>query len=109
MKKEDWKKIRICFDVEGVLCDNTDLSIPYSERKPYPFVSERLKKYKERNIEIVLQTARYMVRCDGDQAKATQQGLSELKNWCAKWDVPYDEIYFGKVAVNIFVDDKGVR
>lgn len=100
------KEIRICFDVDGVLCDDSDLSIEYPDREPYEFVSKKLHNLKKDGIIIYIMTARYMVRCDGDQQKATQRGLWELKDWLKKWDIPYDFIYLGKPPCDLFVDDK---
>ncbi len=99
--------MRITFDVDGVLADNRDESIPYAERLPYPGVAERLKAMVDAGLVVIIQTARYMRKCDGDQDAAHAAGYRELETWLAKWSIPYHELYFGKASSDLFVDDRG--
>ena len=64
--------IPVVFDIDGVICENG--SVDYSQAKPYPHAIEIINKlYDERDergrrvFDIRLQTARYMLRCHGDQ------------------------------------------
>jgi nucleoside 2-deoxyribosyltransferase len=102
-------KLRVCFDVDGVLCDDSDPKVPYARRPPYPFARECLQRLRACGHTIVLQTARYMGKCDGDQQKAREAGLLELRTWCRDNDIPHDEIYFGKAAAHVYFDDRGGR
>lgn len=99
----------LCFDVDGVLCDDRNPTVAYRDRVPYPWVARKLRQLREAGWKIVLQTARYMVRCYGDQAKAHEMGYEELRSWCEEHQIPYDAIYFGKAASAAYFDDKACR
>ena len=99
---------RIGIDVDGVLArDNDDK--PYHERIPYPWIVELLTFLKEQGHYLIIHTSRYMYRVQGDRDKATEMGLQELKDWLTKYKIPYDEVYMGKIAVDVFIDDKSCR
>ena len=38
-----------------------------------------------------------------------EEVIAEISSFCAKWDVPYDEIMVGKPWAAMYVDDKGLR
>lgn len=99
----------LCFDVDGVLCDDRDQSVPYGHRKPYPWVADTLGKLKAAGHTIRIQTARYMARFDGNQKKANEYGYAELVFWLLDNSIPYDEVYMGKCSANIYFDDRGCR
>lgn len=98
----------LCFDVDGVIADHTG-NLPYADRRPYPFAAERLRRLREMGYSITLLTARYMRRAGGDAAAATALGYQELKDWCDRHGVPYDNILLGKPAAKVFVDDRAFR
>jgi capsule biosynthesis phosphatase len=97
---------RLCFDVDGVTAKG---GFPYDKCVPYDGVVERIKKLKAAGHTIIFQTARYMAKCDGDQAKARLRGYQELKWWLQENDIPFDEIYFGKASADMYSDDRGCR
>jgi capsule biosynthesis phosphatase len=98
--------LRICFDVDGVL---TVIDGEYGNREPYLQTIEIIRKLKAAGHIICIQTARYMFKRNGSQEEADQYGRSELAAWLEKYNVPYDELYFGKVPADIYVDDRGCR
>ena len=101
--------LSICFDVDGVLCDDSDSNIPYAKRKPYPWVSEVLHNIKTAGHTIKIQTARYMNKFDGNQLKAIEHGKSELIFWLKEHNIPFDEVYLGKAGADYYLDDKAFR
>ena len=101
--------MRICFDVDGVLADPGDPWRPYHLRDPYPWVSEKLWGLSNQGHIIILQTARYMGKRDGNQSLAHAEGYVELIDWCYKHNIPHDEIYLGKASADLYVDDRGCR
>lgn len=100
--------MRICIDIDGVVADPGDPWRPYHEREPYPHAVEYVRKLRERGAVIVFQTARYMGRCEGNQARAHDKGYSELVGWLDKHGIPYDEVYLGKVSADYYLDDRAV-
>jgi len=99
----------VCFDVDGVLCDHRDQSIPYEERPPYPKAVAILQALKAAGCRLHIQTARYMQKHDGNQGKARDSGWMELRWWLDKHAIPYDEVYMGKASAHIYADDRGCR
>lgn len=99
----------IVFDVDGVLCDDRDPSVPYADRKPYPWVAATLTALRAAGHTIVVQTARYMKKFDGDQRRAAQYGGQELRWWLREHGIPFDEAYLGKASGHIYADDRGCR
>jgi hypothetical protein len=84
-----------------------DESIPYADRKPYPWAAHVLSRLKAMGYKIILQTARYMHKCAGDEVQAAHRGYFELQKWAEANDIPYDELRFGKGSAQIYSDDKG--
>lgn len=101
--------LRICFDVDGVICDNHDPSTPYAKRDEYPWVADVFRQLQEAGHLIIIQTARYMKQTQGDQEEAFSRGFRELRKWLMDHTIPYDEIYLGKASADIYVDDRGCR
>ncbi len=99
--------MRITFDVDGVICDDRDPSLPYAQRPPYPGVAERLKKLADSGLVIILATARYMRTHGGDQDAAHAAGFRELVSWLARHGIPYHELYLGKPSSHLYCDDRG--
>ena len=66
------------------------------------------KKAYNKGFYIIIYTARYMGRCNGNLTKVKKQikplTLKQLKNWGVK----YHKIYFGKPSFDLFVDDKSL-
>lgn len=101
--------LRICFDVDGVLCDDKDPSIPYAERPPYNWVAHALAALRQAGHTIVVQTARYMARHRGNQWRAAEAGYGELYLWLRRHGIHFDEVYFGKASADVYADDRGCR
>lgn len=105
----DLPPLAICFDVDGVLCDDRDQTLRYADRPAYPWVSRTLHALKAAGHTIRIQTARYMQKFDGDQKRALENGGFELRWWLRENDIPFDEVYLGKCSANLYVDDRGCR
>ena len=100
---------RIVIDVDGVLADDSDPEVEYANREAYPFAVEFVKKLKEAGHKIIIQTARYMMKYDGNQENAKYHGIFELRCWLQKYDIPYDEIYMGKASGSYYLDDRAIK
>jgi hypothetical protein len=101
--------LRICFDVDGVLCKDDNRELPYGERAPYEWVASTLLLLKEAGHTLVLNTARYMAKCHGDAEKASRGGWYEAMTWLKFHGIPFDELYLGKPSAHIYVDDRACR
>lgn len=97
--------MRICFDLDNTLCTGT----PYEEARPYPWVSKYLKELKSEGHTVIIHTARKMSTYNGNIGMVNKAICFLTLKQLEEWDFIYDEIYFGKPAADIYVDDKGLR
>jgi uncharacterized HAD superfamily protein len=65
--------------------------------KPNLPMIELAKNYKEDGFEVIILTGR------------PESTRKTTKEWLQKYNIPYDEIYFGKPSADYYVDDKGYR
>ena len=98
------KKKIICFDIDGIICNT--IKGNYIEAKPIKKNIILINKLFKKNYKIILFTARFMGRCNGNIDLATKKAkmltLAQLK----KWKVNYDDIFFGKPSYDLIIDDK---
>lgn len=105
--------IDLVFDIDGVIANTEENK--YHDSVGFDFAIETLHElYNAQNqgnrmFTIALQTARYMKRENGHQTKAKNRGWKELKEWLKLYEVPYDSVYMGKAAGDLYIDDKGCR
>lgn len=89
-------KLTYCFDIDGTICSKTNGD--YGEAEPYLDRISHLKQLYEAGNTILLFTARGSTTGIDWEATTRQQ--------LETWDVPFDELRFGKPYADIFVDDK---
>lgn len=100
------------FDVDGTLCPIKGEDESYADLVPYAVMVEKLREYKAQGARIVLYTSRNMRTYKGDLSLILEHTKPELEAWLAKWDIPYDEIVYGKFWPGhrgLYVDDRAVR
>ncbi len=100
------------FDVDGTICPIKKKEERYEDLVPYKEIVDRIREYKEKGARIVLYTSRNMNSYKGDLALIHKNTEPVLREWLKKWDIPYDEIVFGKVwpgHKGFYVDDRTVR
>lgn len=101
--------MRICIDVDGVLCTLRGPDREYAELEPMPGAPEGMRALKAAGHYLILATARHMKTCEGNVGLVVKrQGLTLLQ-WLEKHDIPYDEIWFGKPWADVYLDDNAVR
>ena len=97
----------ICFDIDNVIC-KTNLTKDYSKSVPIKKNIKFINKAYNNGYYIILYTARYMGRCNGNLRKVNKLikplTLKQLENWKVK----YHKIYFGKPSFDLFIDDKSL-
>ena len=101
--------MRICIDVDGVICELRILGEAYDNLKPISGAVEKIKSLKAAGHNIILYTARHMETCGGNVGKVLSlQGATTL-GWLTKHEIEYDEIYFGKPYADVYIDDNALR
>lgn len=101
--------MRICIDLDGVISNLKKDDENYKDVKPKRGAVKKIKSLKKRGHLIIIYTARHMKTCNGNMSKVISKiGLTTL-NWLKKYEIPYDEIYFGKPWAHIYIDDNALR
>lgn len=102
----------IILDIDGTLCPIKSDHQKYEDLRPIPEILEKLREYKERGFYVVLYTARNMRTYDGNIGKIMANTAKVILDWLDNYNVPYDEIHFGKPWTGkggFYVDDKAIR
>ncbi len=101
--------MRICIDLDGVICQLRKPGESYQDLQPVPGAVEKLRELKAAGHYLIICTARHMKTCEGNvgQVIARQGGVTI--EWLRRFDVPYDELHFGKPHAQIYIDDNALR
>lgn len=100
------------FDIDGTLCPIKQKEEKYEDLIPYPEMIEKIRYYKENGARIILYTSRNMNTYKGNLGLINKNTAPVLTKWLKKWDIPYDEIVYGKLwpgHKGFYVDDRTVR
>ena len=101
--------MRICIDLDGVICQLKKEGQTYDQLEPVPGAIEKLKQLKAAGHYIIIQTARHMKTCEGNIGRVHARIGAATLNWLERNRVLYDEIYFGKPWAQIYIDDNAFR
>ena len=95
------------FDIDGTICTvtngNYDQAIPLKER-----IRKVNTLYKQGN-KIIFQTARGMGRSSNNVENAYELFYDNTKKQLDDWGVKYHQLFLGKPAGDIYIDDKGCK
>mgnify|MGYP002624542265 CR=1 FL=1 len=100
------------FDIDGTLCPIKTKEEKYEDLIPYENVLEKLRYYKANGAKIVLLTSRNMNTYGGNLGLINKHTAKILLEWLEKWEIPYDEIIYGKPwpgHKGFYVDDRTIR
>ena len=101
----------LVMDIDGTLCVN-DRTVSYNELASNDVVLYKLKEYKAKGFYVILYTSRNMRTHEGNIGRINAQTAKILLNWLDRYEVPYDEIHYGKPWCGrrgFYVDDKAIR
>lgn len=101
--------MRIAIDLDGTICEIKKPDETYADVKPKPGAIEKMKEWKKKGHYIIIETARHMKTCDGSVDKVITRIGKITLNWLEKYEIPYDEIHFGKPNVDVYIDDRGLK
>jgi capsule biosynthesis phosphatase len=106
---ENNEKLRFCFDLDNTLVTYPKIKGDYSTANPIINNINYLKFLKENGHTIIIHTARRMKTHNGDINKVVDDiGLLTIET-LKKFDIPYDELYFGKPYANYYIDDLAIK
>lgn len=107
-----YKDLTFVFDIDGTLCPIKQKEERYEDLIPFECMIEKLKEYKQGGAKIVLFTSRNMNSYNGNIGEINAHTAKTLLAWLDKWEIPYDEIIYGKPwpgHKGFYVDDRTVR
>lgn len=100
------------FDIDGTICPIKGKEERYEDLVPYPEIVQKIREYKSNGAKIVLYTSRNMNSYKGNIGLINTHTAPILIEWLKKWDIPYDEIVYGKIwpgHKGFYVDDRTIR
>jgi capsule biosynthesis phosphatase len=97
--------MRIVVDLDGVICKLKNPDQSYFDVEPNIDVIELLKEWKRHGHTVIIYTGRHMRTCNGNVTKVIKKIGKMTQDWLKKWNVPYDEFYYGKPYADIYIDD----
>lgn len=101
--------MRICVDLDGTICELRKPGETYADVQPKPGARAFLNMLHESGHTIIIHTARNMQTQGHNVGKVMKNvGLITLE-WLQKYDIPYDEIFFGKPNADLTIDDRCIR
>jgi capsule biosynthesis phosphatase len=101
--------MRICIDLDGVICNLKKDGQSYHELLPVEGAVEKLKEFQNAGHYIIINTARHMKTCGANIGLVNSRISLDTLTWLQKFEVPFDEIYFGKPWAEIYIDDNAFR
>lgn len=96
---------RICFDLDNTLVTFPKIKNDYSSVEPIQKNINFLKYLKSFGHIIIIYTARRMKTHQGNVGKCMSDIGKITFDTLEKFDIPYDEIYFGKPYADVYIDD----
>jgi capsule biosynthesis phosphatase len=98
--------MRICFDIDNTILTNSTSKGSQDGIEPIPEMVELIQTLHKSGNTIVLATARSMETCNSNPGAAAKRGMMSVLKKLDEYDIPYDEIYFGKPWAHVYVDDR---
>lgn len=101
--------MRICIDIDGVICKLKRENELYQDLMPIDGAVERITQLRESGHYIILYTARRMKTHNANIAKVIADIGKITLDWLERHNIPYDEIMFGKPWADVYIDDNAIR
>ena len=109
LKNIDNPKMRICFDLDNTLVTYPTIPGDYSSVKPIENTIELLRNLHADGNTIIIHTARRM-QTHKHNIGAVIKDIGRITfDTLDKFNIPYDEIIFGKPFADVYVDDRAVN
>jgi capsule biosynthesis phosphatase len=101
--------MRICIDLDGVICRLREPGQSYADLEPVPGAVEKLRALKAAGHYLIINTARHMKTCQGNVGQVVAKQGAVTLDWLSRHGIQYDEIYFGKPHAQVYLDDNAMR
>jgi capsule biosynthesis phosphatase len=101
--------MRIVIDLDGTICSIKTPEQSYADLEPLPGASGRIRELRSAGHYVIILSARNMGTCQGNMGKVMRNIGKITLDWLEKYEIEYDEIYFGKPNADIYIDDRAIR
>lgn len=102
------KKLRLCFDLDNTLVTFPKIKNDYTSVEPIDENIAFLRYLKKFGHTIIIYTARRMKTHEGNIGPLMKDIGKITFDTLEKFNIPYDEIYFGKPHADVYIDDLGL-
>lgn len=105
-------KYSFVFDIDGTICPIKRPEERYEDIVPYHNIVKKMRYYHDNGAKIILYTSRNMKTYQGNIGLINKNTAKILLDWLEKWNIPYDELVYGKPwpgHKGFYVDDRTVR
>lgn len=106
---KNYEKMRICFDLDNILTTYPSIKGDYSTVKPIFKNIEYLRYLKNLGHIIIIYTSRKMETYHGNLGKIIKDVGKITIETLEKFNIPYDELYFGKPHANFYIDNSAIE
>tara|TARA_R110000824_G_scaffold78371_1_gene197871 strand:+ start:12017 stop:12343 length:327 start_codon:yes stop_codon:yes gene_type:complete len=101
--------MRYVIDIDGTICHHKNPGSCYKDGTPIKKRINALNKLYDKGHHVTYFTARGMGR-HSNNAKLAEEEFRELTEYQLKqWKCKYHELFLGKPAGDIYIDDKGIK
>ena len=107
--KNNLNKMRICFDLDNTLVTYPKIEGDYNSVDPIYKNIEYLNYLRSFGHTIIIYTARRMKTHNGNNGKIMADVGKITFDTLEKFNIYYDEIYFGKPYADVYIDDLGLN
>ena len=95
------------FDIDGTVCSLTNGD--YENASPIKERIEVVNRLYEEGNKIIFHTARGMGRSSNNRFRAASEFWTFTYKQLEEWGVKFHELFLGKPAGDIYIDDKGIK
>lgn len=98
--------MRFCFDLDNTILMNEG---SYYKVEPRHEVIKLMHDLRKAGHTLIIYTARNMNTYAGNTHKVLANIASHTFTQLEEYDIPYDEIAFGKPSADAYIDDKAIN
>ena len=112
MTEKPYEGLGFVFDIDGTICPIKKKEEKYEDLVPFPEMVAKLREYHDGGAKITLLTSRNMNSYNNNIGLINANTAKILLAWLDKWEIPYDEIVYGKPwpgHKGFYVDDRTIR
>lgn len=101
--------MRIVIDLDGTICPVKNSTQLYEDLEPLPGAIEKIKQFRRSGHYVIIFTARNMATQQSNLGRVIKNIGKITLEWLEKYEIEYDEIYFGKPNAEVYIDDRALR